>query len=71
MLALANEEYAKMVANDDYQHLEEVIFYRDKFQQINDLHELAAAKGITKSNVTQQVPKILQENYAAQSVLRD
>jgi hypothetical protein len=59
LLALANKHYEDMVTRDDYSHLDEVVFYRDKFKQVSDELEAAAEAGVEEETTQQRVAAIL------------
>lgn len=62
-----------MVSRDDYTHIEEVLFYRDKYKQISDELEVAADGRIDPETTRERISAILVESppYTRGEVMGD
>jgi hypothetical protein len=68
LFAYSNKEYESQIAQGEYQNLDELSFYQDKFRILVDLFNNAIANKTKKSKLQADVIALLADNYGKPSL---
>ena len=57
-----------MLNNNDFTYLDEIVFYRDKFQEIVNVFNVSIEQGYKKPRVKAEITAILKANFSQEQV---
>lgn len=57
-----------MLNNNDFTYLDEIVFYRDKFQEIVNVFNVSIEQGYKKPRVKAEITAILKGNFSQEQV---